>query len=211
MTDSTSPPSAPAPTPPASPSPKEPFRLKAWHVIVPLIPVILFILNHINCNGVLKSIGIGPGKATAGPGEVIISPNKIVFTPAATKANPNPKASVIPKAPDDKVETKPNAAGGTDIKIDRLDLILEPTFGILWNGSLDLSSGADKVFEPSFGLRLAKFSRLGIGPMVTPDRFGIQLDYRIGNVTGALGGAYPFDVIKNHAGLVLSVNAIPFN
>jgi hypothetical protein len=173
-----------------------------------ILLVIFIILHRVGCIGGLTSLlGFGPSKVTAGPGSVVTSENSVTYTPLPTKSNPHPKAVTLPKAPDDKVRTVPNGAGGTDIRIERLALITEPTFGIIWNGSF--GNELKDTFEPSFGIRLVKFSRIGLGPFLTPERAGAQLDYRVGNLTGAAGGAFTYG--KPSLGLVLSVNVIPFN
>ena len=123
--------------------------------------------------------------------------------PKATKTNPKPTAIYISKAPDDKVDVQPGVTGN-NVTIHRFSFILEPTVGELWTGSFS----GDDAFESVLGLRLVKYSQVGLGTLLTTKRYGVTLDYRIDNITIDAGLATSFGVIA--PGLVAYVNIIPF-
>ena len=203
------PPSTPTPSPqPIIPPGSAPSKIDTYFKIgiyfIALLAIIFVITAGCHIN-VLNLLGFGPSKVVAGPGAVNINPGSVDYTPPASKTDPDPKTTQVPKAPDDQVVVKPLPGGGSEIDIERLAFISEPTIGGLWNGSF-----SGDAFEVALGVRLVKYSRLGLGPIITIKRVGAQLDYRIGNLTGAAGMAFPFGN-PGAPGLVVSINVIPFN
>ncbi len=167
----------------------------------------------------------GQGAVTAGPGRIDVNRDSISYVPPPTKENPKPRPVRIDKAPDDKVIIEPvknsdlpslplisdgandvfnvpTEKGFATIKIQRFAFIFEPTIGAIYQ--------IGKKIEPSLGCRLVKYSRLGLGPIVTPESFGVQLDWRIGNLTAGIGAVAEF-ASPTSPGAFISLNVIPLN
>ena len=199
-------PNAPAPAPTPE-SPRLIFRdITAAMAVVAAILAIL-VLHFVGCRFDPLGRILAPSKGVAGPGPVTVQPDQVVFTPPSTKAVPHPSPVHLPKAPDDKVDVRPDGNGGSLIEIQRLALIHELTFGILWNGSAVQDVSQD--LEPVVGMDLLKYSNLRTGPLLTPKRFGWGLDWRQGNITGLVGPAFKFDGLA--PGVVASINVVPFD
>lgn len=166
---------------------------------------VLFIIGLLKLGvWVLDRLHLGKTTVVAEAPGVTITPDKVKVVPRPTKKNPSPQTIELGKAPDDKVHVDVDENGETRVTIDRLALVFEPTVGKNWNGKVS----KDFALEDALGLRVIKWSNVGLGPFVTTTRFGGQLDYRLGNLTGAAG--IGFDFLTLAPGAAASVNLVPF-